>query len=195
MRSKFLVVCLSFLAVTLPVHADTVTNYVINFTTTYGSPAPVSGSFTYNSTKPTFSNFVVLWDGVSIDLTASANAPIVQAGGTGCAGESSTPSYGFALISHTVSGCSPYTYWEGTTTSSPYYTFFDFFTQTGTGSNQIYTYSNPVSGPAGLVYGTWTIESVSTPEPLSTPEPSTFLLLTLGTLSLMGVRRPPRDSR
>jgi hypothetical protein len=188
MRNKFLTVCLFLLAVTLSGYADTVTDYTINFTTTSGSPTPVSGSFTYNSTNPAFSNFVVVWDGVTINLTASANAPIMQAAGTGCAGESSTPSYGFALMSHTVSGCSLYTYWYAGTTSSPYYSFFDFISQTGTGSNQIYTYSDPAS-PTGNVYGTWTIQAVST------PEPSTCLLLTLGTLSLMGVRRRPRDSR
>jgi hypothetical protein len=51
--------------------------YVIHFTTTSGSPAPTSGSFTYDSAAALgaqFTAFVVVWDGLTFDLTSAANA-------------------------------------------------------------------------------------------------------------------------
>jgi hypothetical protein len=69
----------------------------IHFTNTVGSITP-SGSFTYDSTTQTFSNFVVDFDGLSFDFTTSANAPAsfglcggsisgfgIMSGSTGCA--------------------------------------------------------------------------------------------------------------
>ena len=56
-------------------HAGTLTTYNITFTG--GSPNPTMGSFTYDSTNPQFSNYTVIWDGITFDLTSSANSPTI----------------------------------------------------------------------------------------------------------------------
>jgi hypothetical protein len=55
--------------------------YSIVFTTSFG-PAPTGGSFYYDASAPiavAFSDFIVSWDGLQIDLTASANNPEIGA--------------------------------------------------------------------------------------------------------------------
>ena len=55
-----LVLALGLIAVVArPAHAGTITTYTINLTAVIGS-APVSGSFTYDSTNPLFTNFQVI---------------------------------------------------------------------------------------------------------------------------------------
>src|SRR5262249_36580797 len=90
--------------------ASAATIYTINFSG--GSPLPTSGSFTYDPVSG-FSNFSVVWDNFTFDMTAAANAPSIS--GTGCSGEASTPSYGFAIMSQSLAGCtaSPTYFWRG----------------------------------------------------------------------------------
>jgi hypothetical protein len=47
--------------------------YTIHFSLTLGSGLPTSGSFYYDSSTSTFSSFVVVWNGDTFDLTATAN--------------------------------------------------------------------------------------------------------------------------
>lgn len=51
--------------------------YNINFTTTSGI-APTTGSFTYDSAIPAFTSFTVVWNGLTFDLTSSANTPFLD---------------------------------------------------------------------------------------------------------------------
>lgn len=76
--------------------------YEISFTG--GSPAPTLGSFQYDAAVPSFSNFIVVWNGITFDLTASANAPLI---GGACAGG---PAGAFALLSD-GSGCAAPAAW------------------------------------------------------------------------------------
>ena len=89
-----------FLAVTA--FAD---NYVIVFTTTSGD-APTSGSFSYD-TATGFSNFLVVWDGYTFDLTHVFNDGTgggVVSGDCGLTGSA----LGFAAISKTLPlSCEP----------------------------------------------------------------------------------------
>ena len=48
--------------------------YNINFTTTTGI-APTSGVFTYDAATTTFTSFIVLWNGITLDFTSVANSP------------------------------------------------------------------------------------------------------------------------
>jgi hypothetical protein len=70
-RRAFLAACaivsliVSAPSVSSPVH------YEIDFTG--GSPTPTSGSFDYDSAVPSFSNFNVVWNGLTFDLTEEAN--------------------------------------------------------------------------------------------------------------------------
>jgi hypothetical protein len=45
--------------------------YNINFSG--GSPNPTAGSFIYDADSPLFTSFIVIWQGISFDLTSSAN--------------------------------------------------------------------------------------------------------------------------
>lgn len=47
--------------------------YDISFTPDFGFPIPSSGSFYYDASIPVFTNFFVAWNGVTFDLTTSAN--------------------------------------------------------------------------------------------------------------------------
>jgi hypothetical protein len=84
--------CLSAVpAFSVPIH------YEISFT---GGPTiPTSGSFDYDPAIPTFSNFVVISQGITFDLTAEANSPseILPVFETNCG--LSGPALGFALLS------------------------------------------------------------------------------------------------
>jgi hypothetical protein len=48
--------------------------YDINFITTSGI-APTAGSFVYDSAIPAFSSFTIVWNGLTFDLTSTANLP------------------------------------------------------------------------------------------------------------------------
>jgi hypothetical protein len=183
MLKKLTVICLLLVAagVSLPVHADIITSYTINFTIASGSPAPISGSFNYDSTTPGFTDFLVNWDGFVYDLTASANSPSIA--GTGCAGEASTPAYAFAIMSQSLTSCTYASidsyFWQGNVyaPATPPDSFV--FNYEGAGnSDAIYALgTRRVSGP--LAYGAWTI----TP----TPEPSGIYILGTGLLAVAGM--------
>jgi hypothetical protein len=92
-----------------PVFADS-TEYTITFiplsTSSPGdNTAPPTGSFTYDPSTG-FSNFVVLWDGLTFNLTAAAKNPLINSA-SGCNGEAAGgPAYGFSILMQTLTGCS-----------------------------------------------------------------------------------------
>jgi len=179
-----LVICLLFIALSVPVLADQ-TTYTINFTTATG-PAP-TGSFTYDSTTPTFSNFIVTWDGIPFDLTSSANAPINHS--SGCTGEASTPAYGFALLSQNLACLSTPVYsWVAEPRAGPT-AFFHFIALEPPLQSNLYDavgVSVSTTGSVPFADGTWTISARSVPEP---PE---SLLIATGLLGLVVARRKLR---
>jgi len=193
------VICLVLTATTLPARADTVTVYTINFTCPPGqSCALPSGSFTYDSTTGTFSNFFVVFDGVTFDMTAllssGANSP--STGDSMCTGEASDGTYGFLIMSGALSGCEVRYVWGGTTSPGPPYctavcsSAFEFndITVLGGFGDQILGYGATVTGPAGEVSsGSWSISAETT-----VPEPPTFPLLGAGLLALWGAWRRKR---
>jgi hypothetical protein len=177
-----------------PAHADNITTYTINFTTTstLGSPLPVAGGFfTYDSSNPKFSNFLVNWNGEVYDLTAAANAPAI--GGSGCTGEAATPAFGFMIMSQTLTGCAQTQtanyLWVGILSAGPSppdsFTFVVAPLPSGGGDT--------IWG-AGTRAGTSTfVEALGTLSiaPVTTPEPSTIIMLGTGLLGLlrMNLRR------
>lgn len=54
---------------------------VIHYDITFaGGSATPTGSFDYDASAPQFLNFTVIWDGLSFDMTGSANNPVFSAG-------------------------------------------------------------------------------------------------------------------
>ena len=165
------------LATPTKVKADGV-DYTISFTATSGSPSPTSGSFTYDSSTDQFTNFIVDWDNVEFDLTASANAPTNFGAPTGCSGASS-PGYGFLLMSQALTGCTVKYEWIGTAVPvipvGPI-AEFDFFAVATTDSvDGIFTnFPVPPGTALNQVSGDWSIAAVAT------PEPSSYALMLLG---------------
>jgi hypothetical protein len=183
MRIKLLVIGLLLIAVSLPVRASSV-NYTISFTTSAGSPGPTSGSFTYDSSTGTFSNFVVAWDGYSFDLTSSANSPF-DVHPSGCTGEASTGAFAFEILSKTLTCPSaPEYFWFGQPRVGPTQGFVFEDEVSASAYDQIGTFL-PATGATDSAEGSWTISAVTT------PEPSELLLLGSGLVGLMfaGLKR------
>jgi hypothetical protein len=185
-----------------PALADPVT-YDINFSTTSGSPAPGSGSFTYDPSVG-FSDFIVDWDGITFNLTNAANAPTQSKSEQGhCSGSVSTPATGFSIISQELTGCaglSTYEWIAGTVADKgapglvdDSFIFGDLngVVTGSTGINSgfqgvaIFDHLDGVSlGTSGsLATGEWTVTPASvTTSPV--PEPITLPSILFGTLVL-----------
>jgi hypothetical protein len=58
----------------LPAYSQTA-HYAIEFTSTSTGAPTATGSFDYDNTTSLFSNFTVVWDSITYDLTDDANAP------------------------------------------------------------------------------------------------------------------------
>jgi hypothetical protein len=165
---RALLVSLGLIAlVARPVQAtDVITTYTINFTTTSGA-APASGSFSYDSTNPQFTNFIVNWDGFSFDLTSSANSPSV--GPSGCPGEASTPLYGFELITQTIPtscGQASVSYIWGATTPGPGASFV-FEANANSQAEQIAQVTHDIGQNPADAVGSWAVSTAAVSEPSS----------------------------
>jgi hypothetical protein len=157
----------------LPAYGD-VAFYTIDFTATSGSPTPV-GSFDYDPAIPEFTNFLVVWDGMTFDLTngvTSANDPY-YGGPSPCDGAPFAPS-GFSLLT-----TCPGAYWvadAGGLNNS----YVEFSDPTGT-LLQIFGRLPSAGLTAAFATGSFsTVEVV--------PEPSTVALMLIGLGWLMRKR-------
>jgi len=155
------------------------TTYDIVFTTTGGSPAPASGSFTYDSVTG-FSAFMVTWDGSTINLMVGANAPDT---GTHCTSEGATPAFGFIIMSETATGCGFSPSYQWTAAANGTDAIFNFVLFAGGGDDIIQgEVASSAAGPGAQ--GTWTIWAV--------PEPGTFPLAVCALASVAVWRRRQR---
>ena len=149
------------------------TTYRINFTTQSGT-APTSGSFTYDPSTG-FSNFIVVWNGQTYNLTSAANSPTSPTP-TGCPNEAPTSAYGFIIMSQTPTCPGGRYNWLGIP-SSP--SSFGFVVDLGSGDDDIVS-SGPGSSGA-TSFGGWSI----TPEtPPATPAPASLILALIGLASI-----------
>jgi hypothetical protein len=188
------------------------TTYKINFT---GSGTlPTSGSFTYDPDTFTFSSFLVTWSDVTFDLTAGANAPMLETTGTGqlppcllgIRSSNNPPFLGggssFALLSGSCNPPSPgfITEWEANSFLGPTQPVFLFDT------DDINAVPNSFSafffGAATTVaprdmtdfgMGAWTITPV--PEPCTVIPTLLFCTFVMRRRIAQGIRRATRINR
>ena len=163
--------------------ADMITTYNINFVP-LGHALPPSGSFTYDSTNPHFTNFTVLWDSITFDLTANANAPNDVGFPPGCTGEGSA-AFGFAMMSQNAV-CPQAASYQWVADTNSFMSFFEFELLQPPGGVQDVFQSFLVPGTTfgGFDTGTWTITPI--------PEPRLVILLIAAALAL--VKRTRRVS-
>jgi hypothetical protein len=179
-----------------PAHATAIN--VINFTNTTGVAAAPTGSFTYGLGPscyypgvPCFTNFTVLWDGMTFDLTSSANGP-ESLGFPLCTPLALGPVLGFQIMNQSVpvpSCVTTLTYsWSSQVGGDASTASFGFAVQSAVGGNQggsLVIYADPTGTPTianTSSSGDWTLA------PVTTPEPATLLLAGAG-LACLGVRR------
>ena len=171
-------------------HATPIT-YFVNFSG--AGTLPGVGVFTYDASAQNFSNFFVSWDGGLFDLTAEANAPLVF---SGCAGEASSPSTGFALMSQSLCAGSVYS-WSGENSFNQ--KRFGFQVGGGAPNRQLFIQDSLTSSDffdLDSGFGTWTLFTLPNGPPpgAPVPEPSTLVLLLFG-VSLLVRRLGPISSR
>ncbi|MFN7938062.1 MAG: PEP-CTERM sorting domain-containing protein [Bryobacteraceae bacterium] len=162
--------------------------YNIQFTTTSGSPTPASGSFFYDPDVPVFSGFVVVWNGISFNMTAAANNPSAL-GTCNTAGNGAADTFDFLLNQNCGSG--QYSNgWSGS--ASEFATRFKF-ERSDNGSFATNAIAFSANGPSpdnsNLAEGTFSIRLAEAP----VPEPATLSLLTAAAALLavrLRVRRP-----
>lgn len=112
-----------FLASCVPgARAQTVT-YDIHFTNSIpkDGPSPSSGSFVYNYATGSFVKFTVVWDGLTFDLTSTANNPEVTSGAPACIGTATGAAATLALMTQcdTANPATTTTYWYGINPNFP----------------------------------------------------------------------------
>ena len=171
---------LALLGALSSVHAAPV-KYNIQFTTTSGSPTPASGSFFYDPDVPVFSNFFVVWNAQTYDMTSAANAPSVAIGTCNTAGNGAADTFDFLLNQNCGSGQAS-NGWSAF--ESPDSSGFTFARSDNGPTNAIAisAYESP-EGNFTNASGTFSISLAEAP----VPEPATLSLLTAAA-ALLAVR-------
>jgi hypothetical protein len=165
--------------------ADSIISYEIDFSLAAGSPAPTSGSFDYDPSLATdpFSNFVVEWDGLTFDLTSSANDPSILNAPTcinGATGAAAT----FQLLTECPSDLWN---WSINNFAPDFALGLDY--ETGPNYLDLRTVTSTSLNLTSGAYGT--LSSVTTPEAI--PESSTVIFMLIG-LGLLMRNRLARDA-
>jgi PEP-CTERM motif len=163
---------------------DSVTDYSINFTQTGGSLASVpTGSFVYDNTTNTFSDFSVDWDGFVFDLTSAANDPEITTPLPSCLKSSSGAHAALSLLTDCANSTTDYWYAE-----IPQNGLEEFDMQNdsadadGVVLNLLEDGAGANGGNGPISYGSFTTTVTGS---TAAPEPASGVLLLLG-LGLVG---------
>jgi hypothetical protein len=175
---------LFLLAFPLVLRADVVTTYDITFTGT--GILPTSGSFTYDSTVPQFSNFIVDWEGFTFDLTSAANNPTIFDGTPSCIASNTGAAAGFAIL--TTCNSPGNASWGGDEQDN----IADFaFLADPSGCSAFGAcgqINDGITVPViqNIVSGEGSFSITAVPPTAATPEPSSLLLLATGLAGCAG---------
>jgi hypothetical protein len=154
---------------------------------------PTSGSFYYDASAPVgsqFTDFSIVWDGFTFDLTNAGNYPSVQTNSNTSACIPSLDSAGFFAGLTMPSNCSSLTtHWSaeaGFSTGFPG-TFAAFNIEIGGPDNMSNLQANVLesvsySGPELGNEGRWSVN-------VATPEPAAMPALLIGSLACMVIKR------
>jgi hypothetical protein len=169
-------ILLLFLAISaLCAGADTIT-----FTGAPPGPLTPTGSFAYNTTTNLFTSFVVVWNGITFDLSGSANSPQIFGAGPAClAGATGAPA-ALALLTN----CGAEAFWEALEDTTGFAQFT--FAAGVSPSHPFIDISNTqtASPPPSVGFtdgGTYQVSAV--------PEPGTFSLMLIGVGLVLVMRK------
>ena len=175
-------------ACTAPTAIASPISYTINFTTTAGL-APTAGSFAFDAATNTFTNFVVTWDGLSFDVTGSANGPSTFGAVPSCTGGLGSAA-AFALLSGSCAppppGVSLGWQADNVTPTAQGFMFLVSHASTlivpgqpsapGPIDGQLFFFGAVVADSPNSGAGQWTITATAP----TVPEPASFGLIALG---------------
>jgi hypothetical protein len=174
-----ILILLLFAAIRTPnARADIITDYTITFTGASPSLTP-AGSFTYDSTVLSFSNFLVVWDGITFDLTSAANNPVTKGTLPTCLTSASGATATFSLLTDCASD--PNAAWSAIGSTPEFFIFDTPPVATGVISVRTIASQPPTSDAAA---GTFEVSAITTPEPGT----SSLMLIGIGLVSVMRKR-------
>lgn len=165
-----------FLAISAPgARAQTVT-YNIHFTNSIpvDGPSPTSGAFEYDYLTGSFVRFTVVWDGITFDLTSSANNPDLTSGPPACIGSATGPAATLALMTQCdiANPATASTYWHAINTNlpvpAPKIAVFGFVTvqlPTPSSEEAVFGQDLPGTGTGDAAEGPFTVSIVSSRPP------------------------------
>ncbi|MBS1828877.1 MAG: hypothetical protein JST93_26480 [Acidobacteria bacterium] len=146
--------------------------YSIQFTATIGA-VPSSGSFRYDPDVPVFSDFIIVWAGNTIDMTAGANNPGTAIGACDTPGNGAADTFDFLLNQNCGSGLF-FNGWSASRTPGSTQFRFQRLDQIASPVDKILVIGFAGQGNLLNANGAFSISLAEAP----VPEPATFSMVT-----------------
>lgn len=173
-----------FLAASFGVQLAPAAPIVYDFTfVSDGGPVPASGTFTYDSTNPTFSAFLVDWNGILFDLTSQANNPIIFPSSPACLNGLTGAAASFLML---TGGCpADETSWNAYADTNVQTFSLQFDADDDLSGIYVERSFYQSVTPTVRAFGTWTTSANFNVNQNPVPEPSTLIPVALAGLYLV----------